>query len=300
MTGFPDPEEWAANGYIPTRHQLRAAQVVSSILDDKPVPIARVRRSYPHLPSDGVFDHDDFLVGEALLTLAGLASTDETHIHSTIATGAGPAPLKVILLGYLERQVPPWVGAATTYGHVDWTRVPEEAKGGFEALFQDSYEREAVLLQIARTFDDRLLKEIGEAGEVFVAESWRHGLAVNGCAHLAPAVERLSEISDQLGYDLRAPALDGSTRRVEVKTTVAQESFFRMVLSRNEAVVGLSDLNWRLVACRKTGAEIAVIGWCKAETIRPYFPTNVEAGSRWLTVEIELPVEMLTPDLPLH
>lgn len=300
MATFPDAEEWAAGGYVPSQHHLKAAQIVSEILETERVPIIRVRRSYKHLPSDGLFDQRDFLIGEFLLKAAGLAYEEEEHIRLAPDVRGGPTPQNLIFWKYLEHQSPPWLGAATTEDSVGWDLVPGEAREELTAMFPDPLEREAFLLALARKFDDKHLREIGAAGEAVVAATWRRQLIDRGRPDLARKVEVLAEISDQLGYDVRAPALDGTIRRVEVKTSLRHDPFFRMVLSRNEARVGLSDPGWRLVACRKDGPDFNLVGWCEATDLQAYLPTDPREGSAWMSVRIECPVSTFRSDLPIE
>ena len=82
-----------------------------------------------------------------------------------------------------------------------------------------------------------------------MAECAREELTDLGLEDLAAGVRCLSEISDQLGYDVVAPRLGGK-RRLEVKTSARQgDGLFHFYISRSEIDVGLRDEDWALVAC---------------------------------------------------
>lgn len=287
----------------PTPHQLRAAQRVGQILSREPVALAQVREAYLRLPSDGVFGLKDYMVGEQLLRLAGIADVVDGRIRIA-PTGvppevpSGPVPIDLLLSSYLDAVTPPWLGAATYSDRVWWDRIPAGEVAGLEAAFPDPEERERLLLQLARRFDDKVLKRLGEVGEEAVASEWRARLKANGRADLEKQVVRLSKTSDQLGYDLRAPALDESIRRVEVKITACQEPRVHVFISRNEAKTGICDEAWRLVICRRAPAGVDILGWLTGKEVRPRLPIDVENG-RWDSAAVFIHERDIRPGLPL-
>src|SRR5688500_16852398 len=77
------------------------------------------------------------------------------------------------------------------------------------------------LLAMGRRFSDADAKRTGDLAEAHVTEACRAQLIEAGRDDLAARVRRVSLTSDQLGYDITAPRLDDSTRRIEVKGTRA-------------------------------------------------------------------------------
>jgi hypothetical protein len=165
-------------------------------------------------------------------------------------------------------------------------------------LTDDADRRERLLLARRLTFDQSRGSELGERGENFVVEEARSNLIRIGRSDLADRVQRVSELSDQLGYDVVAPTLNG-VRRLEVKTSGrASVDEFHLFLSRLELEVGLADPSWALVACRLDANQVVTIaGWCRARALEPHMPSDAARG-RWATVEISLPVASLEPGLP--
>ena len=82
---------------------------------------------------------------------------------------------------------------------------------------------------------------IGAAGEEIVLQECRAALSALGRADLAVRARRVSLISDQLGYDIVAPSVAGGGWRIEVKTTRTSAVLAKIILTRNEARVGLKD-----------------------------------------------------------
>lgn len=113
-------------------------------------------------------------------------------------------------------------------------------------------------------------------------------LADAGRPDLIDQVRRLSLRSDQLGYDVTAPRLDGTTRRMECKGSRLSGPEFRFFLSRGEAERALADPRWSLVACRIDHRDACtVIGWCEGSTVVGLLPDDSESA-RWQSVEINV------------
>jgi hypothetical protein len=72
---------------------------------------------------------------------------------------------------------------------------------------------------MGRRFSDADARRTGDLAEAHVTKACRAQLSGAGRDDLAALVRRVSLTSDQLGYDVTAPRLDGSTRRLEVKGT---------------------------------------------------------------------------------
>jgi hypothetical protein len=116
-----------------------------------------------------------------------------------------------------------------------------------------------------------------------VVDLSRQDLARAGRPDLAALVQRVSLISDQLGYDVVAPTLRGKVRRMEVKTTSrSAQTHFEVYLSRNEAAVAVRDPSWTLVLCQACDSSRAeVVGWCRANAFAPVLPSDKHPRGRW-------------------
>lgn len=122
--------------------------------------------------------------------------------------------------------------------------VPVLPLGG-EAPLPEGLER------LVRKFDpverDRRNRQLGEAGERFVLEIERQGLASSGRADLARKVRWISaEDGDGAGYDVLSFDPGGRERLLEVKTTNGS-GYTPFFLSRNEyALAQQRPADWRL------------------------------------------------------
>jgi hypothetical protein len=119
---------------------------------------------------------------------------------------------------------------------------------------------------------------------------------------LGRAVQRVSLVSDQLGYDVSAPRVGGGPRLLEVKASALEpsEGSIGLFLSRNEHRAGLTLAGWSLVICivddvtHRTGR---ILGSCSAFALEDLLPTDASTG-RWNQAWILLPVARLAPGLP--
>ena len=117
-------------------------------------------------------------------------------------------------------------------------------------------------------------------------------------------MRQVSQLSDQLGYDVTSPDTAGRRHRLEVKTTTGiagADSFVSFYISRNEAMVGQGDDCWALVAVRRdivTG-EFEIAGWCHADIFAPALPSDPEDWGRWASTRIFLGENRLSSGLPL-
>lgn len=140
----------------------------------------------------------------------------------------------------------------------------------------------------------------GAAGEEFVLALVREDLARLHRPDLAARCERVSLISDSFGYDVNAPTLDSTMRRLEVKTqtTDSAPATARFYISRNEYDTGRSNpAEWALVACWRTHAgDVTLLGWCRASTLASYLPAD--RGGRWTEALVYVPVSVLSPRFP--
>jgi hypothetical protein len=158
-----------------------------------------------------------------------------------------------------------------------------------------------LLLAAGRRFDDARDREIGLNGERLVLDRLRSELNALGYPHLARGVRQVSLESDQLGYDISAPRVDGPHRLMEVKTTTVDPSSAATVhLSRNEFETGLKYTDWSLVLVCLTdpeGSDGEVLGWCSAGALASMAPADT-AAARWDKASFEVPIAGLIAGLP--
>lgn len=140
---------------------------------------------------------------------------------------------------------------------------------------------------------------IGERGEEHVAQRCREELEALGREDLSRKVQRVSLVSDALGYDVWAPSIGTSSRHLEVKTTTRLAvGSFEFYISRNEYEVGRREASaWALVACHAdTEGGVADIGWCRAAALRSYLPEDQDG--HWTEARVRLPTAVLADGLP--
>jgi hypothetical protein len=294
MTAESHPP-WALRNGIAPAHLIRAALRTAALIDGYGSPVPAARSAYLLYPSDALYPPEDLRLGERLLLDCGLLREEGGYLNPT------PGLLELVSLDdeaasamVFERSV-----LATEARAVNSSddRLDEAAEVAGE-LIHDPDRRQALLLALRQKHDHLRNEEMGLRGEEFVARYAREQLTELGREDLASEVRRLSEFSDQLGYDVVAPRLSGK-RRLEVKTSGVQvDGIFHLFVSRQEVDWGLSDDDWALVACRaNTGYEIRLIGWCRAAALEPYLPVDGVSG-RWVSAELDLPETLFERGLP--
>jgi hypothetical protein len=290
---------------LPTIHLLRAALVAASVCDAAGVETAVVHQSYLRLPTGGIYHSEDLVKGERLLLQCGLLTSQGTVLYPSeqlrALRGLPPDEASQVLLVLAAQQSPPlWLHCAVRNDAV-WSELISD--GDEQVLcdvIPDPDQREAFLLALANRFLSDTARQLGELGECAVVDRSRQELTQVGRGDLATLVQRVSLISDQLGYDVVAPTLHGRPRRMEVKTTGrASQTHFEVYLSRNEAAVALRDPSWALVLCQACDSSRAeVIGWCRAEAFSTMLPSDQHPNGRWIQVRLQLDSGTLNEGLP--
>jgi hypothetical protein len=290
---------------FPTAHQLRAALFAGNVVARHAGrPTSDLEPAFLRTPTEAVFSADVMGLGAGLLAEAQFVS-----FASGVVT---PAPTlgqllvlpidegcELLLDRLLEVRRPLWVTAATNQSGVFEDFIPEAAATGLAEIFQDPSRREAFLLSLGQRFSADERQRIGDLAEEYVVNCARKELSDGGCDHLTAQVLRVSLISDQLGYDVKAPREGGGVRRLEVKGTRSEGSTVAIFLSRNEASVALRDPDWFLVLCRITADEsVQLVGWTTGESLRDRLPRDPDTGGAWQSAEIYVDVAELTAGLP--
>src|SRR6266542_3888564 len=292
-----DRPPWALPSGLPSAHLVRAALRAGSLVDAYGSPVPAARSSYLLYPSDALYPPKDLRLGERLLLDCCLLLEKDGYLHHTAELDT--------LLALDEDEA-----TSIVFERAVLTAPPDildfEADGDLSGkatalvreLIPNPDRREALLLALGRKHDEAFHARVGLRGEEFVVARAVEELIDLGRSDLAAGVRRLSEFSDDLGYDVLAPRLDGK-RRLEVKTSGrADDGLFRLFVSRNEIDWGLRDADWALVACRAhSESEVELVGWCRARALEPYLPVDGEGG-RWALAELEVPATLFEPGLP--
>lgn len=254
------------------------------------------RTAYLLYPSDALYPPKDLRLGERLLVDCALVIEKDDFLYPTpelaelMALDGDDAVAvifdRTVLVGRLSGTLPNGVSTDGALSALASELIPDPER------------REAFLLALSRKHDDAAQRQMGGVGEDMVVMLAVEQLAELGRRDLAARVRRVSELSDQLGYDVVAPRLTGN-RRLEVKTSGRSESgLFHFFLSRNEFDTGSRDADWALVCCQVAGnQDMELVGWCRAAALELYLPTDAEAGM-WTTAELDIPVTLLDEGLP--
>ena len=281
---------------LPSPHVMHAAMHVGGILGERSATVHAARESYWHHATGGTFSPADLRLGEQLLIECRLVSAAGGHLVPT-------PELAELLEGTVEDAVAfvckSALSGAVTFGHR--RDAIEQIDDALRPLIVDEERRRELLLELGQRFDDTLASLIGAMGEECVVDHARRELRDLGRHDLARAVRRVSLTSDQLGYDVVAPRVDGRPRLLEVKTvTCRPQDEFRFFISRNEIETGLRTCDWALVACSvldESTRTAEVLGWSSATGLRDRLPTDAAYG-RWTQAQLSLPVAELRAGLP--
>jgi Domain of unknown function (DUF3883) len=301
---FRDPVD-QASVELPSRHMLRAALLAGHALTaENGTPLSQLPASWLRTPSDGVYSPGELNAGCALLIEARFVSvSDQIVIPAVDLNGllaqAEDDACREILYRLIDERRPLWIGSATADGEVAPEMIPDAAAAALRQAFPDPAEREKFLLAMGRRFSDADAKRIGELAEAHVTEVCRTQLDDVGRSDLAALVRRVSLTSDQLGFDVTAPRLDRSTRRLEVKGTRTVGPHLLIVISLNEAKVAARDPNWFLVVCRvATDDTVVVLGWTTYALLAPRLPVDQVDRGGWLSAAVPIEESELTSGLP--
>lgn len=296
---------------LPTRHVITAAVHVSHLVDTRPATQAVLDASYANYPTGGVFGVPDLRAGQQLLTFVGYVNQDADGYTSTeslvnLRTLDMDDAAEVLIRQYLQVANPSWLRIATGVladgsdeANLAGGYIPQDAAASLTSVLPDADQREAMLMALGRRYDAEANAKIGRQGEEHVVAELRHELVNLGYPDLADNVSHVALVSDQLGYDITAPRIDGTKRRVEVKTTGrAVSSDVTFYVSRNEYETARQP-GWYLVVCRLSAdTTVTTVGWCTGGAVRAKCPVDLDPRGRWQQAEITLPAAQLSAGLP--
>jgi Domain of unknown function (DUF3883) len=295
----------AAEPYVWTPRKLRAAFWVGHVLGDGGEHAAIAHASWMDLPVGGLVDLDELYAAEAALVDLGLLRLAEdgwllpTQPLRTVCSRDDPQTDELLLGLVLEADRPLWLSTAAGEGDaVAPELIPDEVAAGLGEVISDPARREAFLLARARTVDARAFEALGNAGEEHVVGALKAQLRALGADLEAERVRRVSLISDELGYDVTAPCLDGRLRRLEVKATRSQGSAAQIVVTRNELTVGFADPDWSLVVVRISEPDGDVLGWASAADLAELLPEDRHRHGHWQSARLLIAIDSLVPGLP--
>lgn len=275
---------------------IRAALHVASVLDPRGSPLADVHESYWRHATGGTLPPADLRSGERLLVACGLVEEREGLLYPT-------PELLGLLSGTTDDAIAHITYCTLTAGTTAGEMNPVRSDPHLVELIPDPARREELLLLLQRRFDDIRMRKVGTIGEELVVASARDELNELGRPDLAREVRHVSLQSDQLGYDISAPRVNGPPRLLEVKATTSPTSEKQVVvyLTRNEIEVGLRyPEQWALVLCHVTNVEDRcgdVRGWVRAAALAAMLPTDSHSA-RWETAAVQVTPELLEPGLP--
>jgi len=293
------------SGRCPTGYELEAALHIAAVLPAVGASTAQARASYGLIPSGGLYRFEDFLAAEAMLVRCKFLEARGDYLRPCgelldLVSLPPDEAREVLLLAIVERDPPVWALAlGMSEGGIAVETIPDDDLLTMESIVADASRREEFLLALARRFDAEEIATIGAAGEEFVLQECCAALSAVGRPDLAARARRVSLISDQLGYDIVAPSVTGGPWRIEVKTTRISAVITPVILTRNEARVGLNDRGWALVVCRlKADGAHEVAGWCRAEGFVDRLPADPPENGAWMSARIFLRVDSLHGGLP--
>ncbi len=295
----------AVESYVWTPRKLRAAFWVGHVLGDRGEYAFTAHASWMNLPVGGSVDLNELYAAEAALLDLGLVQRmgDDwlwpTQPLHAVCSRDEPQTDELLFGLVLEAGRPLWLSTAAGEGDtVAHELIPDEVMTGLSEVIPDPARREAFLLARARTVDARAREMLGTTGEEHVVGALREQLRVLGAEIEAERVRRVSLISDELGYDITAPRLDGRLRRLEVKATRSQSSAAWIILTRNELTAGIADPDWYLVVVRVAEPRSEVLGWTPAANLQALAPKDSHRHGRWQSARLLLAIDALAPGLP--
>jgi hypothetical protein len=288
-----------------TRVELIAGYWVGRVLGDGGADVSVAHESYLQLPIGGRIGIGELRSAEAALHTAGLTTLSggriipDARLVHVCRVGEAQA-CEILLALLLELEQPLWLStAAADRQHVRSELLPDDVARALSGIIEDPEQREAFLLARARKVDADERQRIGDLGEAAVVDACREQLRAVGAITLAAEVQRVSAISDELGYDVVAPRRDRTARRMEVKTTRASGAIAPVFITRTEASVGTTDVAWSLVLVRLSGDDAAeIVGWLGGQQIAPLLPIDRHTDAQWETALLRIGTGQLTAGIP--
>lgn len=167
--------------------------------------------------------------------------------------------------------------------------LPDDALRAAEALGLGPEAAHAAIRSAWGKVDTAERARLGSAGEQALVELLSSSTAVS--------VRHVAKESDGFGYDIEVTT-DAQTVHLEVKSTTRRGNL-RIYLSRNEYDTMLRDRAWTLVAVRLTEElTLAALATINRDWVHDAAPVDSAPGSRWESVRLDVPPDVLTAGLP--
>jgi len=292
------------SGDLPGLYLLRACTHVLRLLGEAGATVEELDRSYAAVASGAIFTSQAFREAQAFLLNESLVRIDHGIVRPNLPeyvrlTSEEQGAQQLARWILLERP-PLWLVNAVGDGSLSTALIPSEVEDRIEHIFPNLAEREAILLAAAQKHDETLSAAAGALGEEHILSECARWLSGNSRPDLASKVQRLSLISDRLGYDVSAPDLGETLHQLEVKAFSGPE--LRFFLTRNEFEVGLKFPTWALVFVRVDlrNQAATVAGWLPAGAIRNRLPADRDDAAQWESARIRLSESELLPGLPIQ
>lgn len=287
---------------LPSRYCIQSAQRCARLIGLEAVHGDEVESSFRSAATQGMYRIQDLRSGQSLLEALRLVHRDRETIYPDAALlefskCSEDEAIQISLTRLLQATPPMWLTSAIQDGTVVYEYMPTLVVDYFDSVLSDLSRREALLLAVGCKYDADRLREVGLQGELAVLDACRKRLAQAGRQDLCNEVIHVSMISDQLGYDIVSPTVDGRRVRIEVKSTGSLTDY-AVYISRLEAQMGHADEDWRLVFCRNRRDETHIVGHCGFSAIAPQLPCDRPPG-QWSSTKLQLGILSLQPGIPL-
>lgn len=289
---------------LPTRHQVRSACQVATLLDGSRTSMENARDLYRTSPDELRYSIDDLLVGQELLVGAGVLLLDgddlvATQSIATLARLDEETAALALLARLLERRPPTWLRGAARGETIVYELIPDSTRQQLVDLFPALAHGEAVLRAAARSTELRPAQSAAQAGRDLVLDACRKQLSAAGHAEHLEHVVELGELAAGLGYDVVAPRIAGGMRKLAVHTTRKVGWRAELQLTRTEVEAGRANDDWALVVCtHDTSGEPSVAGWCNSATLESLMPHDEHPHCHWALASLMIIGEALAPGLP--
>lgn len=245
----------------------------------------RARAMFTAHPRYGDLTLTQYEAGLEWLQSAGLVSgSGSVHDARFAGTFSDEA---AVLEAALEHAHPPWVRYADRIiGSAD--ELPDDLVSAAECLGLDARDGLAAARQVWGKVDTSLREEIGNAGELALAQL----LACNTAAE----VIHVAAQADGYGFDIMVRS--GRHRaNLEVKSTT-RRGRLSIYLSRNEYEVMRADPNWHLVVLLLDNArDVTAIGSVSSSWVREMAPADGSNESSWQSARFDVPPGVPRPGL---
>ena len=261
-----------SNGQV-SEYVANCATLAMSVIDLEGSRVDDINQSYTKLSTNGVFTSSELALGGRLLIDVGLVVEENNFLYlSNVAKSLRDGEekhLREIIFASAQRLL--------------------ENKSKFLSENSDSVFSPTSNIPKSQTINQAVLEKIGAAGEEIVLQTIRSIFLNKNRPDLARLAKRVSLISDEFGYDIEVVTPNGTSLKIEVKSSVEKpKDKVEFFITRHESVVSCNSQNWYLIFCFVSDVERSageVIGWIDNSTLFDAWPVD-SAFSGWKLAEI--------------